>query len=740
MNDLERLAERFDQEVIPSLKRAWDVQADTRIPGVSLYDHLVLTAGFAVAMVEELCLRGKTPEEICGLPLSREELRTLARLGGLFHDLGKARIGKTEYRFHVERGMEYAENLLNAWCVTGEIRDVLLDVIGRHHLDDGPVSALEKVVCLADSMASAGDRPELARAETREEFERVAERTFKLEEELFGKEPPLVFLMADVDAIKSYVYETSNLSEIRGGSEILVEVEQEIAEEFRRELARECLIYCGGGNLLAVLPVRQARDWDRKIERLYLEKTRVATATVVTSPPVGYREIARGLFPHDDASVRKLSGEGIAGDLLFSHFEALVEDRGKRKNFGELVARLSGDLQRKKQKKLHAPFFETLPIQVRCMSCGRRAAEREELDELICGVCGAKRDWGRKEKRGFVERFAGFLEEQEGIKSRPKPPKDLEELVGGEEGQIALLYADGNNMGDILQQATSPAFYRNFSEALRMATEEALFRAFVQTFGREAFEEERRILPFEIVTLGGDDIVVLVPARASWKLALNLLRNFEGHEGILRIQEIAGERLGKALRLSMSLGLAIADEKYPVSFLLGLAESLLKRAKSLARKTQKNTICHLWLRAPVLIEDGGRLLDTLYRKADRGCTLTLRPYTLDQAVRLAEIAAELAVLPSSQLRDFAEVLEQGVRVSLNFALYQVARMGEERRERVIRLFRDLGRLPEEGESCFFWVKRNGSWFTGLLDAVELVELGASGVSLGEEGSRVSASR
>jgi CRISPR-associated protein Cmr2 len=740
MNDLGRLAERFDQEVVPSLKRAWDVQADTRIPGVSLYDHLVLTAGFAVAMVEELCLRGKTPEEICGLPLSREELRVLARLGGLFHDLGKARVGKTEYRFHVERGMEYAESLLASWRVVEEIRNALLGIIGRHHLSDGPVSALEKVVCLADSMASAGDRPELARAETREEFERVTERTLQLEKELFGEESPLVFLMADVDAVKSYVYETSNLSEIRGGSEILVEVEQEIAEEFRRELARECLIYCGGGNLLAVLPVRQAKNWAWKIERLYLERTRLATATVVISPPVGYREVARGLFPYDDASVRKLSGKGIAQDLLFSHFEALVEDRGKRKNFGELVAWLSSNLQRKKQEKLYAPFFETLPVHVRCASCGRRAAEREEFDELICGVCGAKRDWGRKEKRGFVERFAEFLEEQGGIKSRLEPPKDLEELVGGEEGRIALLYADGNNMGDILQQATSPAFYRNFSEALRMATEEALFAAFVQTFGREAFGKEKRVLPFEIVALGGDDVVVLVPARASWKLALNLLRNFEGHEGIRRIQETAGERLGKALRLSMSLGLAIADAKYPVSFLLNLAESLLKRAKALARRTQKSTICHLWLRAPVLIEDGGRLLEALYRRGDRGCTLTLRPYTLDQAVRLTEVAAELATLPSSQLRDFAEVLEQGVRVSLNFALYQAARMGEGRRETVIKLFRDLGRLPEEGESCFFWVKRNGSWFTGLLDAVELVELGASGVPLGEERNRVSASR
>jgi hypothetical protein len=130
MNDLGRLAERFDQEVVPSLKRAWDVQADTRIPGVSLYDHLVLTAGFAVAMVEELCLRGKTPEEICGLPLSREELRVLARLGGLFHDLGKARVGKTEYRFHVERGMEYAESLLASWRVVEEIRNALLGIIG----------------------------------------------------------------------------------------------------------------------------------------------------------------------------------------------------------------------------------------------------------------------------------------------------------------------------------------------------------------------------------------------------------------------------------------------------------------------------------------------------------------------------------------------------------------------------------------------------------------------------------
>lgn len=724
---LREVVQRFEKEFGSRLRKECQIVADTRISYVSLYDHLVLTAGFAVAMVTELLLRGKSPEDICGLPLGHEDLKTVARFGGLLHDIGKAKEGETEYRYHVERGLETAETLLHNWGLDKELSKVLLGVIARHHLRDignQPTSLLEKVICLADSYASAGDRPELSRGETKREFEQITRSIRALEKELFGGELPLVFLMADVDAIKSYVYETRALPEIRGGSEILQELEEEIRDTFREQLAEECLLYCGGGGLLAVLPASEAEKWTAAIERLYPERTGIATVTVVTSSPVGYEEIARGLFPYDTESVMGLTGKGVAADLLFSHFEAMAEERKQRKNFGELVAYLASKLQQKKREKYTAPFFATFPFQARCTSCGKRAGEREDLEELLCGVCSAKREKGREQRRAFVEDFAAFLREK-GMSFSPESlryPKDLDALTGGKE-YLALFYADGNNMGDILQKAPSPAFFRHFSETIKKITREALFSAFVDTFGPKVLGNSERPLPFEIVALGGDDVVAIVPGSAGWALALHFLEAFEEHEDRHRLQqEMKAIRINA--RLSMSAGLAIADLKYPVGFLLNITEGLLKRAKRLARDTQESTLCHFWLRSPVLVEESEKLLTTLYERP-KGVVLTARPYTLEGARELTTIARHIldTGVAGTQLRSFAEALESGVPASLNFVLYQVARMREDRRKNFVDALRELGTLAG-GSGMFFWAKRDGRWVTPLLDVLELIEVGA----------------
>lgn len=735
METLQAVVRRFEDCYLKPLRKEKHLPADTRIPEISLYDHLVLTAAFSVVMVKELFHRGKRPEDICGLSLSEREVLALARLGGLAHDIGKAKAGAMDYRGHAERSVEMMGPLLREWGMDEQVLDVLLDAIAKHHYRSGPTSILAKVICLADSYASAGDRWKLAKGETKEELQQMAESMQKLEMELFDEDLPVVLLMADVDAVKSYVYETRTLPEIRGGSEILQDVEEAIREKFEGDLSKECVLYCGGGGLLAVLPATEGDVWVREIERLYLEKTRVVTATVVVSRPVGYRGIFRGLFPQDAESLQALSGKGVAQDLLYSHFEALSSNRVERKNFGELVAKLASELQWEKRKKQYVPFFETFPIHARCTSCGKRPGVQEDLEDLLCEVCLMKRKRGREERRYFLEDFVRFLEETENVSipiqrenGELRYPKDIETLLGKEEGHIALLYADGNNMGDVLQRVPSPAIYRHFSEALERATKESLFSALWDTFGEKKLCDTGKSLPFEIIALGGDDLVVIVPGNAGWTLALAFLEAFENHEDIRELQKEIDKYFPEPLKLSMSLGLAIADSKYPVGFLLHLAEGLLKRAKRLARERKEGTLCHLWLRSPVLAEEVDGLLQALYVREK--VELTARPYTLGEAKHLTGIVRQLESLGigRSQLRDFAEVLEWGVHASLNFVLYQVARVSsEQRRKDMLQVLRALGALLGEKEmsrECsFFWVRGRDRWKTALLDALELFELG-----------------
>jgi hypothetical protein len=220
--------------------------------------------------------------------------------------------------------------------------------------------------------------------------------------------------------------------------------------------------------------------------------------------------------------------------------------------------------------------------------------------------------------------------------------------------------------------------------------------------------------------------VVIVPAQYGWALALRVLDEFEQHEGIQKLQNELKERLVNVLRrrvvLNLSAGLVIADVKYPVSFLFALAEGLLKEAKRLARETQTSTLCHLWLRAPVISERAEALLSSLYER--EGLSLTARPYTAEQAKQLTELTRTLKELPAAQRRSLAEAVEKGVRVSLNYALYQAARQ-KDRGAQLREVFAGLGKLLGPAQDGFwFWRCTDDGWKTALLDALELIELGS----------------
>ena len=531
-------------------------------------------------------------------------------------------------------------------------------------------------------------------------------------------------LLGDVDAIKAFVYESEKLPEIRGASQLLVELENEVKQLLANDPNID-LIYCGGGSFLAIAPPDIAEEKKKDIEQLYLKRTKAATITVVLSPPLPYEDLSRGVPPHDPDSLDALHGEGVAGDLLFSHFEAVVEKRSDRKNFGEWVAFLSADLRSKKLAKKDAPFVPAFPIHRRCQSCGKRPASVQDkvTGEWLCQICWDKRERGRAAKRTvFVEEFAKWFENKYGILLPISPPQDFSDLIDAR-GKIAFLYADGNNIGGLLQMAETPSQYREISKALESALKDALFNALVVTFGEENLVNPRGgRLRFEIIALGGDDVTVVVPACYGWKLALELLRRFAEAENL--------QRLGKGRSITLSAGLVFADLKYPVHFTQKLSESLLREAKRLFREAEEeSTLCHLWLRAPIAAEDAAVVMDSLYLRDGPGrrkLRLTARPFTLKQARKLTEFAEKLKLLPSHQRRVLAEGLEKGVHTSVNLALYQAQRLEKEKAQDLLDAFQGLGDLVSARPSTsdlLFWRQDNGEWRTALLDALELVELG-----------------
>ena len=184
----------------------------------------------------------------------------------------------------------------------------------------------------------------------------------------------------------------------------------------------------------------------------------------------------------------------------------------------------------------------------------------------------------------------------------PDGPNDLSDIAKASdpEGFIAFIYADGNNMGGYLETIQTPAQYRQFSERVFLAMQEAAFKALSKLNPIWIKDgNDRYIFPFEIISIGGDDLILIVPGDKALEIAheigVNFDNTFMSHEVYgkakcpnkaqrYQSQQWVHTAERKLPQFSMSLGFVIANEHTPIAFLEDLAGKLLKSAKSKAKK------------------------------------------------------------------------------------------------------------------------------------------------------------
>lgn len=499
----------------------------------------------------------------------------------------------------------------------------------------------------------------------------------------------LALFSADTDKIKEYVFESSRLPEIRGASIMLDDLNQGWPDDQSENIrtlftlrglpvgerdnpkAASCIIYAGGGSLLALVPLEIASILKQEIEALYPRITGIATITCV------YQQVsAEDIQEHLDKT--------IACQVLL--------------------------LRQAKEEKGAFPFFEAPPPVRRCESCGIRPAthhERAPEPRWLCDPCKRKLDMGRNEKtrwtRSFVQelkegslngrlkQYLGGKEPSLGVVDEVKMAQDLDEIaLAAKDGRsIAFIYADGNRVGSWVESSKNLRDFRNKSDKLRRTMRESVFFALasnlqIKRISRQDPDEEVDIHPFEIITIGGDEALLVVPADKALDVALALGQTFEkkpaGNESI-------------PWKLTLSVGLVIADSHNPVHFLFSLAESLLKNAKRRVLELSSNgdssaegTIDFITLKTETMLPATLTHLRTHFpwtitcewpREKD---SLTGRPFTWTEAERLKQTAQAVARgLPRAQIQALRQELRRGRLVSTMSYLYQFARASDEQR-------------------------------------------------------------
>lgn len=474
-------------------------------------------------------------------------------------------------------------------------------------------------------------------------------------------------LAADTDRTQDYVFESVKLPEIRGASELLETLNRyQVPELFRQlGLPDECILAAEGGSLLALVPPGHAEPLARAVEQLYPERTGAATITCDWRA-VTPRMILEGYPPEPGA-------------------------------FGSLVRWASGWLRRRKEDKQPGPFFEAPPHAVRCRSCKQRPAHKiysypDGEKWPICTVCYAKIEWiGRRPARWrwineFDERLSDSQRQRyyaSGLytSGETAPPADLSQIglaCRARQGYVGLIYLDGDGMGEYMLNRPTPKAYHDTAKLLAEAAMQATVDALAANL-QVVPGEGGPFHPFEIITVGGDDVVLIVPADVALPIAAQISEGF---------REKVAERLDEdEERLTMSAGVVIADDHNPVRVLLQLSKELLrsaKRARGGLEKPRPGVIdFHILLSQDMLAEKVGKVrrrfpyalseVDQAGQPVD--LRLLGRPYTAQQIQALWEAMQNLVAnrFPRSQMHRLGEALLTGRRPSTLFYAYQKAR-------------------------------------------------------------------
>ena len=222
--------------------------------------------------------------------------------------------------------------------------------------------------------------------------------------------------------IKSYVFESAKLPEIRGASALLdrinledipalfgrriekdekryIEVREKFGCRIENNLnAPECVIYAAGGDCLAFTPASVVHDVADEMERIYSRETLIANSVAV-GDTFDLLELQYGLKP--DRFWIKEFREAVGNEdteicqIMESYFNG-KEDKSflAKKFFGELATKLAmtkfkrregNQIPPRKTRRNLPTFVERQPYDQICNSCDRRPviAIRNDLKDFL---------------------------------------------------------------------------------------------------------------------------------------------------------------------------------------------------------------------------------------------------------------------------------------------------------------------------------------------------------------------
>ncbi len=347
-------------------------------------------------------------------------------------------------------------------------------------------------------------------------------------------------LTAEADKIQHFVFRSSRLREVVGGSQLLTD----FCDKVTRAISPEDRIVADGGafTLLFDDPT-QADDFGRDLAQQYYELTN-CTLTVAK----------------------------------------LTEWNGKPEDFPAANRQAHLSLASAKRQGRAAAAVGQGPYMAFCASCGiglastHRPLAEGDSAQYVCDVCLRKAEKRGGEGSRFLREF-----KQAVVSDRFNDfdlPVEPEKLTGAWEARnyVAYLVADGNGMGKVFRQCKDPGQLHNLSTGLENVVRQSLAAPTRKLMQQKPRGTNPNLIPVLPLILGGDDVFILLPASYALDFARQFCLEYETRMAALL------KRIGLPdIRATMSAAVVICKSKYPHTLVHKHGERLLQEAKRLSK-------------------------------------------------------------------------------------------------------------------------------------------------------------
>jgi hypothetical protein len=485
-------------------------------------------------------------------------------------------------------------------------------------------------------------------------------------------------VLFDADKISEYVFATGRLKEIRGASEQVRQLTDadSILQRYGQDMDApgfgywhpgnaEGLIYAGGGaGALLFASQDTAHAFCQWLEGTFQRETHSATLSAVAVPVT---------VPDDADPATRFRVEAAAQDTAARTLAQRKASRPQATSLpgGGVIRFCSSD---RLYPAIHDPTIHT-PDRAHPIRMPEHISSATAIKHTSNFVQRGKR---QVQQSSFWRAFETALQDRQ-IDVAPwraaiRATQDMGNIGAQSQpaGYVALIHADGDRIGQVIRTLVEQhgfAGYQQVSQALSQAATEATAQALAHAYAQHTFTPQtdpetgkpHTFLPFDVITIGGDDVILICTAERGLDIAC-------------MVSQLFGERMQHKLQqhgladepLSASVGVVIAHDSLPIVQLQQRGKELLQSAKKASTADTGGIDFHI-VTTPVL--------DTLAHLRQRDYTLdatnpnpvrptgptskrsdappsdrlTCRPYRRDHTERLLAHARRLnTLLPKSK--------------------------------------------------------------------------------------------